>query len=80
MANAYKQSIEASLEGKVIVNLVGFDDSLNLQYAYYRNTYGSEANFDISTGSGWGPDYGDPQTFLDTIQSYGYMCKNLGIY
>lgn len=79
-ANAYKQSIENSLEGKVIVNLVGFDDSLNLQYAYYRNTYGNEANFDISTGSGWGPDYGDPQTFLDTIQAYGYMCKNLGIY
>ncbi len=77
---AYKQGIEASLEGKVIVNLVGFDDSNVMQYAYYRNSTGAEANFDISHSSGWGPDYGDPQTFLDTIQPYGYMTKNLGIY
>ena len=77
---AYKQSIENALEGKVIVNLVGYEDSNVMQYAYYRNSLGSEANFDISHNSGWGPDYGDPQTFLDTIQQYGYMTKNLGIY
>lgn len=79
-ANAYKQTVEASLESKVIVNLVGYEDSLSLQYAYYRISDGSEANFDISTGSGWGPDYGDAQSFLDTIAAYGYMCKNLGVY
>lgn len=78
--NAYKQSIEAALEGKVIVNLVAYEDSLSMQYAYYRNSTGAEANFDISHNSGWGPDYGDAQTFLDTIQPYGYMTKNLGIY
>ena len=77
---AYKQSIESALEGKVIVNLVAYADSQVMQYAYYRNSLGSEANFDISHNSGWGPDYGDPQTFLDTIQQYGYMTKNLGIY
>ena len=79
--NAYKQSIESVLEGKVIVNLVAYEDSLNYSYSYYRNSYGHEANFDVAPGnSGWGPDYGDPQTFLDTIQPYGYMTKNLGIY
>ena len=77
---AYKQTIEKNLEGKVIVNLVAYDDSTVMQYAYYRNSTGAEANFDISHNSGWGPDYGDPQTFLDTIQPYGYMTKNLGIY
>ncbi|MCH5353095.1 MAG: peptide ABC transporter substrate-binding protein [Acutalibacter sp.] len=77
---AYKQGIESALEGKVIVNLVGYDDSTQMQYAYYRNSTGAEANFDISHSSGWGPDYGDPQTFLDTIQPFGYMCKNIGIY
>ena len=77
---AYKQGIENALEGKVIVDLVAYDDSTVMQYAYYRNSTGAEANFDISHNSGWGPDYGDPQTFLDTIQPYGYMTKNLGIY
>ncbi len=80
MKQAYKQGIESALEGKVIVNLISFDDQTVMQYAYYRNSTGAEANFDISHSSGWGPDYGDPQSFLDTIQRYGYMCKNLGIY
>lgn len=78
--NAYKQSIEGALGGNVVVNLVGYPDRTTMQFAYYRNSLGSEANFDFSDGSGWGPDYGDPQTYLDTIQAYGYMCKNIGLY
>lgn len=78
---AYKQSIEASTEGLVVVDLVGFDSGTNFQYAYYRTSAGNEANYDITPGtSGWGPDYGDAQTFLDTIQPYGYMTKNIGLY
>ena len=80
MKQAYKQGLEAALEGKVVVNLIPYDDNVQMTYAYYRNSTGAEANFDISHNSGWGPDYGDPQSFLDTIQPYGYMCKNLGIY
>ena len=80
-ANAYKQSVEKSLGGKVIVNLVEFDDQTNYTYSYYRISNGNEANFDAAPGtSGWGPDYGDAQTYLDTIQPYGYMCKNIGLY
>ena len=32
--------------------------------------------------SGWGPDYGDPQTYLDTfLPDYaGYMIKCIGLY
>ena len=32
--------------------------------------------------SGWGPDYGDPQTYLNTFapEYAGYMIKCLGIY
>lgn len=78
---AYKQSVENSLGGLVKINLVGFDSSSNFTYAYYRTTCGAEANYDITPGtSGWGPDYGDAQTFLDTIQPYGYMTKNLGLF
>ncbi|MGN0978530.1 MAG: ABC transporter substrate-binding protein, partial [Faecousia sp.] len=78
---AYKQSIENTLGKRVIVNLVAFESSQDFTYAYYRTTAGNEANYDITPGtSGWGPDYGDAQTFLDTIQPYGYMTKNIGLY
>lgn len=81
MYNVYKQSIENVLGGRVIVNLIPFDSSLDWQYAYYRTSTGAESNYDITPGtSGWGPDYGDPQTFLDTVQPYGYMTKCIGLY
>lgn len=77
----YKQSIEGVTEGCVIVDLIGFDSGSNFQYAYYRTSNGAESNYDVTPGtSGWGPDYGDAQTFLDTIQPYGYMTKNIGLY
>ncbi|MDE7220313.1 MAG: peptide ABC transporter substrate-binding protein [Oscillospiraceae bacterium] len=79
-ANAYKQSIESVLEGKVTVNLVGYEDNDSYGNSYYRIQNGAEANYDEQLYSGWGPDYGDPQSYLDTIQAYGYMCKNIGLY
>lgn len=79
--NAYKQSIEKYTGGKVVVDLVSFADSTSFSYSYYRTSNGAEANYDITPGtSGWGPDYGDAQSFLDTIQPYGYMTKNIGLY
>ena len=43
---------------------------------------GKEANYTIYDVSGWGPDYGDPATYLDTfLPDYaGYMIKCIGIY
>lgn len=79
--NAFKQSVEGVLGGKVIVNLVSFDDSTALTNSYYRINSGSEANYDIApSSSGWGPDYGDAQSYLDTLQPYGYMTKSIGLY
>lgn len=79
--NVYKQSLEGNLDGKVVVNLVPFEVQLDYQYSYYRISHGNEGNYDSAPGtSGWGPDYGDPQTFLDTIQPYGYMTKSIGLY
>lgn len=82
MANALKKSIEEALEGKVIVNLTACEDYLTAYYAGYYINDGSEANYDVYTFAGWGPDYGDPQTYLDTILPYyaGYMTMMLGIY
>ena len=81
-AAVYKQSIEAALGGLVKVNLVDAIDGTNYNYATYYNTSGAEGNFDVNTNSGWGPDYGDPKTYLDTIlpDYAGYMTKNIGIF
>ena len=82
MANALKKSIEEALESKVIVNLTACEDNLTAYYAGYYISDGSQANYDIYTFAGWGPDYGDPQTYLDTILPYyaGYMTMMLGIF
>lgn len=81
-ANAYKQSIETSLGGKVIVNLVDCVTSDGWYYAGYYTDYGYEANYDVYDVSGWIPDFGDPSTYLDTfLPDYaGYMAKCIGIY
>lgn len=81
-ANAYKQSVEKTLGGAVRINLVPCSDMNSVYYAGYYIGYGYEANFDIYDLSGWGPDYGDPQTYLDTLlpQYAGYMTKMLGIF
>ena len=81
-ANAYKQSIETALEGAVIVNLVECVDSSAWYYAGYYANFGNEGNYDVYDVSGWGPDYGDPQTYLDTFLSdyAGYMVKMIGLF
>ena len=78
--NAYKQGIDATLGGKVIVNLVASGSDDNRSYAVYYNDFGYQANYDIGGQTGWGPDYGDPQTYLDTVIPYGYMNVNMGLY
>lgn len=81
-ANAFKQSMESALNGCVTVNLVECVDSAEWYYAGYYADFGYEANYDIYDLSGWGPDYGDPSTFLDTfLPDYaGYMLKCIGIF
>ena len=82
MANAYKQSVEAALDGEVIITLVPANDTDEWNYTGYFTDYGYEANYNITDVSGWGPDYGDPSTFLDTfLPDYaGYVTKSLGIF
>lgn len=81
-ATAYKQSVEKALNGLVRVNPVACSDMNTVYYAGYYIGYGYEANFDLYDLSGWGPDYGDPQTYLDTFlpQYAGYLTKMLGLF
>ena len=81
-ANSYKKSVEAALGGKVVINLVDAVDMDGWYYAGYYANYGYEANYDVYDVSGWGPDFGDPCSYLDTmLPDYeGYMTKCFGIF
>lgn len=81
-ANALKQSVENVLGGKVILELANAADNAEWYYTGYYTDYGYEANYNITDVSGWGPDYGDPSSYLDTfLPDYaGYVTKSLGIY
>ncbi len=81
-AAALEQSIEASTEGLVDIVLVktGGDNAYNWYYATYFPQAGNDMNFNLMDNSGWGPDYGDPQTYLDTMFLGGYMLKCIGLY
>lgn len=80
--NAYKQSVESALGGAVVINPIACNTSQDVYYAGYYISMGSEANYDIYDSSGWGPDYGDPQTYLNTLlpDYVGYMTMMLGIF
>ena len=81
-ANAYKQSIEAATNNLIKINIVECAALIDWYYAGYYPPTGAEGNYDVCDVSGWGPDYGDPSTYLDTmLPDYaGYMTKAIGIF
>lgn len=80
-AQAYKQSIEAALGEFVVIDIVPYETNTDWNNAtYYPNT-GADMNYDIGTNGGWGPDYGDPKTYLDTMLPGGNgMTKSFGLF
>lgn len=81
-AQALKKSIEENLDGMVQVNLVPVSDFTQWQDAVYYYSKGSEGNFDLNDYTGWGPDFGDPCSYLDTLLpgGDGSMSKNFGLW
>ena len=82
-AQAYKQSLETVLGAEnVTVNLVEATTSADFYASGYRASNGEAGNFDMFYGSGWGPDFGDPCTYLDTFRGNGagYMTKVIGLF
>lgn len=79
---ALAASVKSTLGGLVVVNKTECATAMDWYYAGYYTDYGYECNFDIYDVSGWGPDYGDPQTYLDTfLPDYlGSMVKCIGIF
>lgn len=82
-ANAYKKVVEDTLGAEnVVINLVEATTSQDYYASGYRASNGEAGNFDMFYGSGWGPDYGDPSTYLDTFlgEGAGYMTKVIGLF
>ncbi len=81
-AYAYKLSVERTLGDAVEVRLISCPEKDQVYYAGYYTSSGDESNYDVYDLSGWGPDYGDPQTYLSALlPGYeGYMTRMLGIF
>ena len=82
-ARAIKNSLEEALgSGSVIVNLIEAVDSVEWLYCCYYPDYSKDLNYDFSNLAGWGPDYGDPASYLNSFDPSvdGYMLKFNGLY
>ena len=76
-AQSMKQSIEENTDGQIIIEIVMRPADTVNAVAYDTTNY-ADADFDISTYTGWGPDYLDPKTFVDiyspTVGYYMHAC------
>ena len=74
-----KQSIEENTDGQIIIELVMRDSDTVQNIAYYSQDW-TEADYDISTFTGWGPDYVDPKTFTEIYSPVdGYYMQACGL-
>jgi len=64
-ALAMKESIESAIGDYVYVNLVTFADQTAFYAAFYSISTGEENCIDFAFSAGWGPDYGDPLTYIN---------------
>ncbi|MBQ6021967.1 MAG: hypothetical protein IJL25_03455 [Clostridia bacterium] len=64
MALAMQKSIEDAIGDYVKIDLVFMDTEEQMQDAYYTNERGEDNSMDVAFGAGWGPDYGDPYTYI----------------
>ena len=78
-----KSSIELALgKDKVTINFLDCstpDSYYSCNYYAEMFSDGGMPNYDLDASSGWGPDYGDPQSFLATMTTSGDMIHITGI-
>ena len=60
------------------INIQGTSSMSNYETSHFLAPTGADMNFDLSSGTGWGPEYGDPATFLNTLAWEGELFNNLG--
>ena len=78
-AQSMKQSVEENTDGRIVIELVLRDQDTVQNIAYYTSAW-QDADFDISTFTGWGPDYSDPKTFVEIYSPVtGYYMHAVGL-
>ena len=76
---SFKASIEEATLGNIIINLV-LRDADTVQAIAYYNSDPALSDYDISTFTGWSPDYGDPKSFVDIYSpTTGYYMVSCGL-
>lgn len=78
-ATQVQASLEDNTNGKIKVNVVKCKNIYAYLYSNYYVDDASELNYDFDISSGWGPDYGEPSTFINTLGPSGDMIRLLGI-
>lgn len=80
MDQSLKQGIESLFGADTVkINIVEMDED-NANASTYLAETGSQSNFDLSNSTGWGPDYGDPYTFLQSLLPVeGSMINHFGL-
>ena len=81
VASSLKTSVETNTDGQILINIIPLPEDEYTAVAFYNNNPDA-TDYDISTASGWGPDYADPKTFCDvySIANNGAFLTNIGLY
>ncbi len=80
-AQYYKKAIEEAFGTEyVTVNIMDTSNLTNYNNASYYGESSDDMNYDLFWGSGWGADYGDPLTYLNSLSQNGYMTKVIGLF
>ena len=81
MQLAMKQSIEDAIGEYVVIDLIYLEGNSSVYYsAFYNQPDGVSNSIDLVFGAGWGPDYGDPLTYIHCFDIHdGDMLNYSGI-
>jgi len=76
---AFETLMEKAFPGLVDIAITVAPDSQTYLAGFYTNKTAAGTNYDINIGSGWGPDYGDPKTYVQTLSPInGDLLKGMG--
>ncbi len=81
MQLAMKKSIEDAIGDYAVIDLQFLEGNSSVYYSsFYNMPTGEENSIDLVFGAGWGPDYGDPLTYLHCFDVHdGDMLNYSGI-
>ena len=81
MQLAMKKSVEDAIGDYVVIDLQFLEGNSSVYYSsFYNMPTGEENSIDLVFGAGWGPDYGDPLTYLHCYDVHdGDMLNYSGI-